>query len=130
MFENMNIFEYAVANKLRFPYKGSVSTEDLYDLSVTELDSIYKNLKREVKKANEDSLLVTQSKEDIVLDIKIEIVKFIVTKKLTQAEAKKKEKENKEKRERLLEIKAQRENAALENMSDEELDKALAELEN
>lgn len=130
MFENMNIFEYAVANKFRFPYKGSVSTEDLYDLSVTELDSIYKNLKREVKKANEDSLLVTQSKEDIVLNIKIEIVKFIVTKKLTQAEAKKKEKENKEKRERLLEIKAQRENAALENMSDEELDKALAELEN
>ena len=32
-------------------------------------------------------------------------------------------------RQRLLEIKAKREDAALENLSDEELDKALAELE-
>lgn len=124
-----NIFEYAVENKLRFPYKGSVSTEDLYDLSVNELDTIYKNLKREAKKADEDSLLTTQSKEDISLNVKIEIVKVIVAKKLAAVEARKKAKENKEKREKLLEIKAQRENAALENMSDEELNKALAELQ-
>lgn len=124
-----NIFEYAVENKLRFPYKGSITTEDLYNLSVNELDSIYKNLKREAKKADEDSLLTTQSKEDISLNVKIEIVKAIVTKKLAEIEAKKKARENKEKREKLLEIKAQRENAALENMSDEELDKALAELQ-
>ena len=124
-----NIFEYAVENKLRFSYKGSITTEDLYNLSVNELDSIYKNLKREAKKADEDSLLTTQSKEDISLNVKIEIVKTIVAKKLAEIEAKKKAKENKEKREKLLEIKAQRENAALENMSDEELDKALAELQ-
>lgn len=124
-----NIFEYAVENKLRFPYKGSVSTEDLYDLSVNELDTIYKNLKREAKKADEDSLLTTQSEEDISLNVKIEIVKAIVTKKLAAVEARKKAKENKEKRDKLLEIKAQRENAALENMSDEELNKALAELQ-
>lgn len=124
-----NIFEYAVENKLRFPYKGSVSTEDLYDLSVNELDTIYKNLKREAKKADEDSLLTTQSKEDISLNVKIEIVKAIVAKKLAAVEARKKAKENKEKREKLMEIKAQRENAALENMSDEELNKALAELQ-
>ena len=125
-----NIFEYAVENKLRFPYKGSIATEDLYNLSVNELDFIYKNLKREEKKADEDSLLTTQSKEDISLNVKIEIVKAIVIKKLAEIEAREKAKENKKKRERLLEIKAQRENAALENMSDEELDKALAELEN
>lgn len=124
-----NIFEYAVENKLRFPYKGSVSTEDLYDLSVNELDTIYKNLKREAKKADEDSLLTTQSKEDISLNVKIEIVKAIVAKKLAAVEARKKAKENKEKRDKLLEIKAQRENAVLENMSDEELNKALAELQ-
>ena len=124
-----NIFEYVVENKLRFSYKGSITTEDLYNLSVNELDSIYKNLKREAKKADEDSLLTTQSKEDISLNVKIEIVKTIVAKKLAEIEAKKKAKENKEKREKLLEIKAQREKAALENMSDEELDKALAELQ-
>ena len=37
-------------------------------------------------------------------------------------------KKNAEMRQRLLEIKAKRQDAALENMSDEDLDKALAEL--
>ena len=38
------------------------------------------------------------------------------------------DKKNAEMRQRLLEIKAKRQDAALENMSDEDLDKALAEL--
>ena len=38
-------------------------------------------------------------------------------------------KKNAEMRQRLLEIKAKRQDAALENMSDEDLDKALAKLE-
>ena len=33
-----NIFEYAVRNKVRFPFKGMISVEDLWDLSLTNLD--------------------------------------------------------------------------------------------
>ena len=44
-----NIFEYAAKNKLRFPFRGSITTEDLYDLSPANLDSIYKTLSREAK---------------------------------------------------------------------------------
>lgn len=125
-----NIFEFAVANKLRFPYKGQITTEDLYDLTTTQLDSIYKTLKRESKEnENEDSLLVKQTSEDITLNVKIDIVKHIVAEKLKRIEDAKKSKEIKEKKQRLLEIKARREDEALENMSDEELNKALAELD-
>ena len=41
------IFEYAAKHKLRFPYRGSITTEDLYDLSPADLDRIYKTLARE-----------------------------------------------------------------------------------
>ena len=39
-----NIFEYAVRNKIRFPFKGMISSEDLWDLTLENLDSIYKTL--------------------------------------------------------------------------------------
>ena len=34
----LNIFEYAVRNKLRFPFRGMLSVEDLWDLRVEDLE--------------------------------------------------------------------------------------------
>ena len=121
----MNIFEYAVENKLRFPYKGLISVEDLYALSVSDLDTIYKTLKREAKRNGEESLLVTKSNDDVALDTKIEIVKYIVEKKLAQVEARKTAAANKAKKEKILSILEEKQDAALKNMSEEDLRKML-----
>ena len=121
----MNIFEYAVENKLRFPYKGNISTEDLYALSVSDLDTIYKTLKREAKRNGEESLLATKSNDDVALDTKIEIVKYIVEKKLAQVEARKTAAANKAKKEKILSILEEKQDAALKNMSEEDLRKML-----
>lgn len=123
-----NIFEYAVENKIRFPYRGQVSVEDLYDLNVTELDSIYKALKREAKKADEESLLEVKSEEDVVLSVKVEIIKHIVEKKLAQIEARKKVAENREKKQKILSILAEKQDASLHEKSVEELEAMLADL--
>ena len=40
----MNMFEFAVKNKLRFPHGEGVSAEELFDLSVEELDAILAKL--------------------------------------------------------------------------------------
>lgn len=123
-----NIFEFAVENKLRFPYKGSVSVEDLYDLTTVELDSIYKTLRREVKKANEESLLETKSDDDVILSVKIEIVKRIVAKKLAQIEARNKAIRDKEQKDKILAIIAQKQDEDLHNKSVEDLQKMLVDL--
>lgn len=124
----MNIFEYAAENKIRFQYKGLISVEDLYDLPLKDLDGIYKALRKEEKAADEESLLATKGKDDIVLGVKIDLIKHVVNRRLEQKAAMDLAKENKAKRQRLLEIKAKRDDAALESMSDDELMKAIADL--
>lgn len=125
---NNELFINATRNNYQFPFRGMIDVIDLWDLSLTNLDSVFKTLNAEVKKSEEESLLNTKSKEDEEISNKIEIVKYIVSVKLDEKKKREDAKKNAEMRQRLLEIKAKRQDAALENMSDEDLDKALAEL--
>lgn len=124
----VNLFEVATRNNYQFPFRGLINVIDLWDLSLTNLDSVFKVLNAEVKKFEEESLLNTKTKEDEEISNKIEIVKYIVGVKLAEKEAKEDEKKNREMKQRLLAIKAKRQNEALENLSDEDLDRAIAEL--
>lgn len=125
---NNELFINATRNNYQFPFRGMINVIDLWDLSLTNLDSVFKTLNAEAKKSEEESLLNTKSKEDEEISNKIEIVKYIVSVKLDDKKKREDAKKNAEMRQRLLEIKAKRQDAALENMSDEDLDKALAEL--
>ena len=125
---NNELFINATRENYQFPFRGMINVIDLWDLSLTNLDSVFKTLNAEVKKSEEESLLNTKSKEDEEISNKIEIVKYIVSVKLDEKKKREYAKKNAEMRQRLLEIKAKRQDAALENMSDEDLDKALAEL--
>ena len=82
------MFEIALRTKARFPFKGQVSTEDLWDLSVRDLDTIFKALNSQKKRVSEESLLSVTTSEDEELELKIEIIKHIVSVKLAEAEAK------------------------------------------
>ena len=122
------MFEFATKNHVRFPYKGMISVEDLWDLSVTELDKVFKALNAQKKQSQEESLLATKTREEEILEKQIGIVKYIVGVKLDEKRAREVAAENRAKKQRILEIKAARDDAALLNASDEELDKMLAEL--
>ena len=124
------MFEYATRNKVRFPFKGLISIEDLWDLSLTELDSIYKTLNKKVKQANEESLLNTKSKEDKTTEIQIEIIKYIVTIKQEEAARSMAAAERRAKKQKILEVLAAKEDASLQDKSPEELQKMLSELNN
>lgn len=125
-----NIFEYAVRNKVRFPFKGMISVEDLWDLSLTNLDSIYKTLNKQVKQSEEESLLSEKESVDTELEVQISIIKYIVDVKKKEKEAKDKAAEKKAQKQKIMSIIASKENEALQNSSLEDLKKMLEELEN
>ena len=123
-----NIFEYAVRNKVRFPFKGMISVEDLWDLSLTNLDSIYKTLNKEIKQSEEESLLTTKTSVDTELEVQIAIIKYIVTVKLEEQEAREKAAAKKAQKQKIMSIIATKEDEALQNTSVEDLKKMLDEL--
>lgn len=123
-----NMFEIATRTKMRFPFKGMITVEDLWDLSVQNLDKVFKALNSQRKEAQEESLLSAKSSADEVLDTQIEIVKYIVGVKLDEQVARLKAAENKEKKQKIMALMAKKDDEALENMSKEELQKLLDEI--
>lgn len=123
-----NLFEIATRNRYRFTYKGVMTVEDLWDLSVDALDAIFKTLNRQKKTADEDSLLAVKSAEDTELANKIELVKYIVSIKLAEADERVNVAEKKAQRDKILAIMAKKQDAALEGMDMKQLEAELAKL--
>lgn len=123
------MFELATRKKLRFSFRGSIGVEDLWDLSVQNLDLIFKDLNSQLKQATEESLLQVKTAADKEVEVKIEIIKYIVKTKQEEAAAKLKAKENKEKRQKIQEILAAKQDQDLQNKSPEDLQKMLDEME-
>lgn len=126
----VNIFEYATREKLRFPFKGEISVEDLWDLSLTNLDKVYKSLNAQAKQNNEASLISSSVKtaEESRIDSKIEIVRYIFDVKDNEAKARRRAVEKAEKKQKIMSIIARKQDEALESMSAEDLQKMLDEL--
>lgn len=126
--EANKMFEVAVRNKFRLPFKGVISVEDLWDLSVQQLDGIFKTLKSQEKKAQEESLLDTRTPEDEALKTKIDIIRYIVTVKLDEAKQAERAKENRDQKQKILGILAEKQDADLRSKTPEELQAMLNQL--
>lgn len=119
------IFETASRRKYRFPFHGSINTEDLWDLSVQNLDLVFKALNAQVKQSSEESLLQTKNPASQQLETQIAIVKHIVSVKLAEAETRRLASENAQKRQRIMEIISSKQDEELHSKSIEELSKML-----
>ena len=124
-----NIFEIAVREKYTYNFRGLIKTEDLYDLKLTDLDTIYKGLKSDLAQLGEDSLIDsvdTEAKETI--NNKIEIVKAVVDYKREVKKNLEEAKTKAETKRRLKDLIAQKKNEELEGKSLDELEAMLATL--
>lgn len=120
---------FVKASRLALRFKsnvGSITTEDLWNLSLTQLDTIAKSLNKEIKLAEEESFIKTKTKTDDVLETAFEVVKYIITVKLAEAEAKKLAAARKEQKAILMEAYVRAEGKELEGKSKEEI-KAMIE---
>ncbi|WP_370747101.1 hypothetical protein [Faecalibacillus intestinalis] len=122
----MELFKLAAKEKYRFPFRGNISVEDLFDLTTSQLDVVYKELKSKVKESS-DSLLKEVSTEDKELKNKIEIVKTIFEDKKTEAVQKEQVLAEKQRKERIKELIAQKKDQDLVDKSIEELEAMLGE---
>lgn len=117
----MNIFERAVREKTRFNFKGLISAEDLWDLSLESLDAIWCDLETELEKIPRRSLLATGIDQRGEIEFKQEIIKYIVDTKKVESEVKAQAKANSAKKQMILDLIEAKKNENLKNLSIEEL---------
>ena len=121
------MFQEATRMKLRFPFRGQATVEDLWDLDVQDLDSLYKVLSRQMRESNEESLLEDRSQGDRELELKVSIVKHIVKVKLAEREAREQRVAQAARKQKILSIIEEKQDAALYNMPLDELHALVAE---
>lgn len=125
----MNVFEYATRNKLRFETeKGLITTEDLWKLSLTHLDDLAVKLYTELNTNVRYSFIQDVSKENNELQIKFDIVKYILDIRLEEKKQQELKVERTQQKQKLLEILDQKKNESLTQLSIEEIQAKLAEL--
>lgn len=127
MSEVLEMFERATKLKVRFEYKGQIAVEDLWDLSLDALDKIYRSLLSSLK-GSEEGLMNTRKAEDKIVDLKIEIVKYVFAEKKKEMEEVKLASDKRAKKKYLLEVLERKQNAQLESLSPEELTSMINEL--
>lgn len=123
------MFEKCARFKVRFPFRGAVSAEDLWDLSLANLDSVYKELRTKQKASEEDSLLGTKSTANELVGLQVDVVKHIVAVKQAEAEARRNASEKAAQKQKIAEIIADKKDEALKSMSVEDLQKHLESLQ-
>lgn len=128
----MSNFEKASRHALRFTTpKGAVTTEDLWDLPLTaanggaSLNNIALTINRQLKETETESFVDPAPKTDAVLQLKLDIVKHVISVRQAENEAAKSAKAIKEQKQKLLEILDRKKNAELEGKSVEELEALL-----
>jgi len=123
------MFEKGTREKVRFPYKGISTIEDLWDISVQELDNLHKQLNSKLKVIKEESLLKVKSAEDATLMLQINIIKRIVEVKLQEQDERITAAAKSIERKRLLAIKASKEETEILGKSSEEIQKMIDDLD-
>lgn len=123
------MFDKATRLKLRYQSpKGYVSTEDLWDLSLQNLNTMAKALNKQLKESSEVDFLLEKSEADARIKLQFDIVLHIMDVKKAEQKSREEATARKAEREKIKGILAKKQDDALEKLSEEELRKKLEEL--
>lgn len=127
----MDMFEQASRMKLRFALrtKGNVGVEDLWDLPLTDLNAIAKNLNSIIKKqSEEEDFLDERTAANPTDQLRFNIVKHIIGVRKAENQAQNQLREKAQYKQTLLALLEEKQHASLRDMSAEELQAKLESL--
>ena len=126
----MNIFEQASRLKLRFSTtRGFLTTEQLWELSLTDLNKLYINVNEEVSVTSTKGLIKdSETKTDKENNLRLELIEHIYTVIKEEKEAKEQRLALQSQKARLQQLIQTKKDEALTNLPVEELEKQLKEL--
>jgi hypothetical protein len=130
-----NLFIRASREAFRFQsVRGELTTEQLWELPLQhksgfDLDSVAKTVNNDLKTMAEGSFVNTNKNPAIDRqEAKLEVVKYVISVKLLEAEQAKLKAEAAVKRQKLLDILGKKQDAELENLTPEQIQAQLAAL--
>ena len=122
----MENFKQASKEKLRIQTnKGLLSVEQLWDLSLSDLDILAVSLENEYKESGKKSFLSKSSSKDKTTKLKFDVVLEVLNTKFEESEAAKEAKENKEHNQKIFQLIEEKQGEALKGKSIKELEKML-----
>lgn len=128
----MEMFEKASRNKLRFETtRGSLSTEELWDLSLESLDTMAKKVNKQIQEEGEVSFIPNKVTRPNCTNnaLRLEILKHIIETKSAEKDAAKNRSEQLAKLQQLKELAEKKSLEQLGAQSLEDLNKQIAQLE-
>lgn len=124
------MYKKALRTKLRFSTtKGKLTTEDLFDLSLTDLNNLAITLDKKLSETPRKSFISDITPDTQEDELRFNIVKDIITLKLVERNAAQNAKAKAAEKAQLLEILHRKQNEALESLSVAEIEAKIAELE-
>jgi len=121
-----DIYKKASRGKIRFQTnKGSLATEQLWDLTVIELDAVVVALEKDFKKSGEKTFIpnASETPKDKVAKLRFEVALDVLQTKVKDQERASKANETRMHNQRIDELIAQKKEGAMAELSVEELEK-------
>lgn len=124
------MYKKALRMKLRFATtKGKLATEDLFDLSLVDLNNLAIALDKKLSETPRKSFISDIAPDTQEDELRFNIVKDVITIKLAERNAAQNAKAKAAEKAQLMEILHRKKNEALENLSVAEIEAKLASLE-
>lgn len=122
----METFKQATKQKLRIQTnRGLLSVEQLWDLSLEELDSLAVSLEEAYKESGKKSFLVKKSEKDKTTKLRFDVVLDVLNTKSEEAQALTEAKEIKEHNNKIIELIAEKQDESLKGKSIKQLEAML-----
>lgn len=124
----MDIFKQAAQEKLRFATsRGSLTAEQLFDLSISELDALAVSLETSHEQSSKKSFVRKTSGKDKTSKLRFDVALDVLNTKVAEEKELSERKKRRDKRAQILNLIAEKQDEGLKNKSLKQLQALLGE---